>query len=312
LLQPLWDECGDTLPDRPDRDTAAYRQAIAAIAKRFKTQDETPLQNPHCVRSFEMHRLPILNRWYWLFAPGHQLVVQAYLHSLDYLTDSSVEPHRRFDHLPDHPPNDHPVIYISWYDAWAFCQWTNWRSGDKRFGLRLPHEPEWEYAARWTCSPNGPVRSDHAWRWWWGNDFYRDEDSLMPETPVDGRAHVDGRPGQTRAPEHATPNGLGFHDILGNVWEWTASLYNEASEDDLQAVTDSALGYSRLRPVAPPPVNGQRTMRGGLWYYLNILATCTNRFRYECNDRDSRVGFRVVREECPPDPGNRRRARQVR
>lgn len=297
LLQPLWDECGDTPPAKPDRDSPAYRAALVAISKRFKTQDETPQQNPQYVAGFEMHRFPVLHRWFWLFAPGHRLVVADYLAGLTYLMDPSTEPYRRLDAPPAHPPGDHPVIYITWFDAWAFCQWATWLDNGTRYSLRLPHEPEWESAAHWHTDSNGhPARSDRAWRWWWGDTFYADVDSLEPETPDELKAHVDGRPGKTRAPAEAMPNGLGFADILGNVWEWTASLYNEKRERDLAGEANPSLGYSRDRPADPPQVNDQRTMRGGLWYYLNILSTCANRFRYVCNDRDYRIGFRVVRE----------------
>jgi len=40
-------------------------------------------------------------------------------------------------------------------------------------------------------------------------------------------------------------------------------------------------------------------MRGGLWYYLDLLANCTARFRLSSNDRDYKMSFRVIREERP-------------
>lgn len=264
----------------PDRESPTYEKAFYEIACRFKTNDETPKENPQSVRGFDMHRFPLLHRYFWLFAPGHRRVIDAYLAHLPDLTN--VDPTRRLETAPAHPPDDHPVTYTSWYDAWAFCQWVNWKDSESgtRFGLRLPCEPEWEFAARWHTNEGEPTRSPRDWRWWWGNTFYSDEASLDAEIPIDKRAHADGRPGKTRAPADAEPNGLGFHDILGNVWEWTATLYHEQRERDIWNMEAHTLRYSRFDPLERPPVNGQRTMRGGLWYYLSILATCANRFRY--------------------------------
>jgi formylglycine-generating enzyme required for sulfatase activity len=287
ILQPLADEGAARALQLADRNSPVYQKALKLIQARFQTADETPAQNPQYVRGFEMHKLPVLHEWFGLFAPGHARVVGTYLGGL-------VPP-------AAHPPGDHPVTYIAWFDAWAFCQWTTWRdkATGTRFGFRLPHEPEWEYAARGVIDDGKPGQIPRDWRWWWKGGFYKDENSMEEEHLSTPQAHADGRPGKTRAPRKAAPNGLGFHDILGNVWEWTATLYSLRRERDTMHAHRFTLRYSRYDPVDRPPVNGQRTMRGGLWYYLNILATCTNRFRYACNDRDFKMGFRVVREPRP-------------
>jgi formylglycine-generating enzyme required for sulfatase activity len=264
----------------PNRNTPEYQTALKILEDKWSRHDETPAENPQQVASFVMHQLPILHRWYHLFAPGHRLTVTEYL-----------EP-------TPHPPDDNPAIYISWFDAWAFCQWATWtvddpaaKGGRRRFGLRLPHELEWEFAARW--APNGagqPEPIQYGQRYWWGDEFYRAEDSPEPEPLSNELAHTIGVPGQTRAPVKAAPNGLGFRDILGNVWEWTANVYEMRKEEE----------YSRAFPQQPaerPAVNCLRTMRGGLWYYLDLLANCTARFRLSSNDRDYKMGFRVVCEE---------------
>lgn len=103
-----------------------------------------------------------------------------------------------------------PVTHVTIEDAEAYCAWA---------GLRLPTEGEWEAAARGGI-PDAPYA--------WGEKF-------MP----DGRlmAHVwtgafpwyfaRGTPGP--APVGLYPaNGYGFLDMIGNVWEMTASPFDGA------------------------------------------------------------------------------------
>jgi formylglycine-generating enzyme required for sulfatase activity len=278
---------------RPKRDAAAYRRALQILEDKWSRRDETPAENPQQVATFVMHRLPVLHRWYHLFAPGYRATVAKYLQPRPY------------------PPDNHPAIYVSWFDAWAFCQWANWtvedptaEGGRRRYGLRLPHEAEWEYAVRWATNGSGQAEPvAYGQRYWWGDTFYDHEDlddplSAKPERKSNKNAHAKGAPGETRAPDDAAPNGLGFHDILGNVWEWAANVYETRREGEDRG--DDVVKYSRARPSERPPVNCLRTMRGGLWYYLDLLANCTARFRLASDDRDYKMGFRVVREERVP------------
>jgi formylglycine-generating enzyme required for sulfatase activity len=93
-----------------------------------------------------------------------------------------------------------PVIWVSAYDAEAYCRWLSAETG---FSFRLPYQREWLLAA---C--NGEPNRVYPW----GNEF-RDE-----------CANVWGG----RASQHASAVGLfldgagpyGHLDLIGNVWEW--------------------------------------------------------------------------------------------
>ena len=93
---------------------------------------------------------------------------------------------------------DHPVVYVSWEDADAYCRW---------FGKRLPTEIEWEKAARGT----------DARIWPWGNTF----DVT--------KCNVESWEGSDSKPVGSYPDGVspyGVYDMAGNVWEWTDSWYD--------------------------------------------------------------------------------------
>ncbi|MGH8077551.1 MAG: formylglycine-generating enzyme family protein, partial [Lysobacter sp.] len=79
-------------------------------------------------------------------------------------------------------------------------------------------------------------------------------------------------------------NGFGLHDMIGNVWEWTRSLYlaypykpDDGKREDLDAGNDVL-----------------RVVRGGSWDYLRDLARCAYRGGLRPDLRYVVIGFRVV------------------
>jgi formylglycine-generating enzyme required for sulfatase activity len=161
-------------------------------------------------------------------------------------------------------PN-HPRVGMSWYEAMAFCAWLTdrlWQKGElkKNQAIRLPHEAEWEQAARWNKQKD---RADDRLYPWSG----KDEQDLaqrcnMAETVI----------GHTSA-VGLFPNGnadCGAADMSGNVWEWCENWYDEKEKQS-------------------------RVLRGGSWGNVSPeRLRCA--YRNDCppDGRNSNVGFRCV------------------
>ena len=111
---------------------------------------------------------------------------------------------------------DHPIAFVTWFDAEAFCTWA---------GKRLPTEAEWERAAR--CDdgrkyPWGDGLDSFRTNYFQSYDpFERSAGTILTTTPVgffDGRLH---EAYQTRS--GASP--FGVQDMVGNLWEWVNDWY---------------------------------------------------------------------------------------
>jgi formylglycine-generating enzyme required for sulfatase activity len=155
-----------------------------------------------------------------------------------------------------------PVMNVSWYDAQEYIAWLSKRTGK---AYRLLSEAEWEYAAQAGTGQEAKV------------------------TPGAGEANCAGCGSrwdnrQTAPVGSFAANAFGLHDMLGNVWEWTADCWN-ASHDG--ALADGSARLSGNCSI--------RVLRGGSWGNGPGVTRSANRVWIPSDYHDGYVGFRVAR-----------------
>jgi formylglycine-generating enzyme required for sulfatase activity len=178
--------------------------------------------------------------------------------------------------------NNHPVAFVTWHDAMAYCEWLtkklrNWEGTPKELAglmrgkksawrIILPSEAEWEKAARGSDGRKFP----------WGNkaDFNL---ANYDKTHLGATSAVGCFPGG-KSP-------YGCLDMAGNVWEWTRSL-----EKKYPYVPND--GRENLEEKNEP-----RVLRGGSFNFGELHLRCSLRSWLSPDFAYSFFGFRVVLSE---------------
>jgi formylglycine-generating enzyme required for sulfatase activity len=206
-----------------------------------------------------------------------------------FLQQFPMQPHERPQYWNDpayNAPNQ-PVVGITRYEAMAYCAWlhehiaasgqplslvgeaANALLASGEWNIRLPTEPEWEWAA------GGPRHK----RYPWGKAFDAERANTL-EGRVLGTSPVGAYPAGAAA--------CGALDMSGNVWEWTHSLYQ-------------AYPYRVNDGREDPGASGRRVLRGGSWGdgQWNARVSCRRRSHPATFSVD--LGCRVVLAPVFPD-----------
>lgn len=160
---------------------------------------------------------------------------------------------------PDY--DDYPVVHVSWYMAYQYCEWA---------GRRLPSEAEWEKAAGSSVAFG---------RYPWGNQL---------DCSLANYYNVSGGCGADTVAVDAFPDSASRYGVLGlagNVWEWVFDWYQA--------------DYYEVSPLDEPfgPEEGAyKTTRGGSFNYEGNLLRTTNRGLGAPGNSNYNGGFRCVQD----------------
>ena len=151
--------------------------------------------------------------------------------------------------------DEHPVVYVSWYQAVEYCAWAE---------RRLPTEAEWEKAAQGSGEGKYP----------WGNN-----------KPISQLANFGNGVGLpiTAATYPDGASGYGALNMIGNVREWVSDWYNPTYYQ-----------RSPLENPSGAPQGAVRSLRGGGFNDPIDRLMIYNRFSHDPESPGLNRGFRCA------------------
>lgn len=171
--------------------------------------------------------------------------------------------------IPQFSQPNQPAVFITWYEATAFCAWlTEMLREHLPEGaiIRLPTEAEWEAAASW----DGQQRQPYPW----GSDELTSELAIYDALQLDAPASAGCCPAGV-----ATCGAL---ELAGNVWEWTSSAHGAYPH-----------GAAKLKKDFTPN-EWDVPRRGGSYWDSSTFVHCGAR-NWNYPDLNSVIGgFRIV------------------
>ncbi len=204
--------------------------------------DEQPVRSVF-LDAFAIHQYEVTQHQYNQFVTetGHRKPLNRYVKDIHY-----------FNH------HNQPAIYVSWLDAYEYCQWA---------GLRLPTEAEWEKAARGT----------KGLAWPWEEEFKPAFANLKGEEDRGVFTMTVGSYEQDRSP-------YGVYDMAGNVREWVQDWYD-----------DQAYKKGPDKNPTGPEVGEMKVLRGSSWRDSLYAGRTSGRLKMVPGYRYEAVGFRCAK-----------------
>ena len=171
-----------------------------------------------------------------------------------------------------------PLENVTWFRA---------RQLLTRFGLAVPTESQWEFAARGgTTSP-----------WSFGDDVFQCAKyaNLADESFLEGfgagviyeQGIQDGFP-MTAPVGSFAPNGYGLYDVHGNIWEWCEDAFGPYEG-----------GHTPGTGLLLKSSTAERVFRGGCFSYLAVRARSANRDKLLPETPLYNLGLRAARAVEP-------------
>jgi formylglycine-generating enzyme required for sulfatase activity len=245
-----------------------------------RDRDEGPMHEV-CLDGFWMSQYEVTRGQFRTFVEQTGYVTDAEREGFSWVYDGRWEKKPGYSwHRPGFAQDDrHPVVHVSLNDAQAMARWLTERSKGE---FRLPTEAEWEYACR-----AGTLSAR-----FWGEDpkdactFANVADETARKRYPVWETHPCADGFVFTAPVGSfRPNGFGLHDMLGNVWEWCADIYDP----------DAYRKHSGKNPVVEKGGTA-RVVRGGSWYSRPRYVRSAGRDQLSRPDRRSQdQGFRLIR-----------------
>ena len=177
--------------------------------------------------------------------------------------------------------DDFPVVHVAYEDALAYCKWA---------GRRLPTEAEWESAAQGNF--DDAIFS-------WGNELSllnQNANTWQGDFPIEN-TFLDKHESIAVVKSYP-PNSIGVYDMIGNVWEITADLFNinHYKELDLNESIKNPKGASSCYNPSNP-YELQYIMKGGSFLCHDSYCASyriSSRMGVSIGSASDHMGFRTV------------------